>query len=48
VTQISGAHLLAFTHGTASAEPWLAGLALRCGHDVDGYRGRGDRTHEHG
>jgi hypothetical protein len=43
VTQISGRYLLAFTQGTASAEPWLAGLALKSGHHVDGY---GDRAHE--
>jgi hypothetical protein len=46
VTQISGAHLLAFTHGTASAEPWLADLALKSGHHVEGYRDIGDRARE--
>jgi hypothetical protein len=46
VTEISGAHLLAFTRGTASAEPWLADLALRSGHHVDGYGDRGDSAHE--
>ena len=40
VTQISGAYLHAFITGTASAEPWLAGLAIQRGHQVDGYRDR--------
>jgi hypothetical protein len=46
VTQVSGAHLLAFTHGTASAEPWLAGVALKFGHQVDGYHDGGDLASE--
>ncbi len=46
VAQVSGADLYAFIHGTASAEPWLAGLALDRGHHVDGYRDRADGAHE--
>jgi hypothetical protein len=38
VTRLSGADLRAFGEGTASAEAWLAGLALERGHHVDGYR----------
>jgi hypothetical protein len=45
VTQINGASLLAFSHGTASAEPWLAGLALTRGHHVDG-TATADGAHE--
>jgi hypothetical protein len=40
VTQLSGADLRAFGEGTASAEDWLAGLALERGHHVDGHRSR--------
>ena len=36
VAQVSGAHLHAFIHGTASAEQWLAGLAIDRGHHVGG------------
>lgn len=46
VAQFSGADLYAFIHGTASAEPWLAGLALQRGHHVDGYPDRADGAHE--
>jgi hypothetical protein len=37
VTQLSGADLRAFGQDTASAEAWLAGLALERGHHVQGY-----------
>jgi hypothetical protein len=40
VTRLSGADLRAFGEDTASAEAWLAGLALEHGHHVDGYRPR--------
>lgn len=46
VAQFGGADLYAFIHGTASAEPWLAGLALKRGHHVDGYSDRADGVHE--
>jgi hypothetical protein len=37
VTRLSGAALRALREDTASAEAWLAGLALGRGHQVDGY-----------
>jgi hypothetical protein len=37
VTRLSGAALRALGQDTASAQAWLAGLALQRGHQVDGY-----------
>jgi hypothetical protein len=46
MTQLRGVDLYAFIQGTASAEAWLAGLALERGHHVDGYRDRAGGAHE--
>ena len=40
--QVDGADLRAFSADRASAEAWLAGLALERGHRVAGYRDRDD------
>jgi hypothetical protein len=41
VIRLDGTDLRAFAADTASAESWLAGLALERGHRVDGYGDHG-------
>jgi hypothetical protein len=46
VTQLGDADLRSFAVDTASAEAWLAGLALERGHHVAGHLGRAGGYHE--